>query len=826
MDQSINIGFEDQLSTDERHIYPRYMGFRPADGQVCDVNPPRFSWPFDPNIIPQGPLSASRRFRLRIGRTPDLKDPVVDVKQTPYNFYNALPVLTGARKWFWQVTYDVGTSREHESAVRSFELSSDATSWDRTAIAQAICGHPRIIFTPENIEALRELQDKDVACAEIARQALRLADETLQADWFADFPESDASAGSATTDLGAHASPHIYPECAQFLANMAFAYLLTCDEKYLAVKDRLLTMARYQPGGYSSPEGFADGSKFCTKITEFMGVCFDWLYPVLSRDERATIIDALDWRIAHTLNEYSWLHKGRVRADGIAVAPASHPWENITWTLSGALAVAEHSDAARKFLELGLHYITGVGTGFGPDEGWNEGVSYSTWKFSSLVATSLYAAMTLPALRLECNPFYRGMGTFLLNLAPVGVLRPAWGDIAFQYRYYERGQHAYRRKLAYLTGDARVLAAWKAWKRALATGEVQPLNLGEPNITEITDYPRPWIEYALKYFFAEPKAASKPPRTHLLPVAGWAMAYSAPPETLESFRRSVGFVFTCRPRGGYSHSHKSNGGFELFAYGKTIATGGGKKSNRDPVSRSSQSHNVVLINGEGQSEVPGSAEFPNAGRIVGWKETPEMVYVCGDVRNAYLEHPHLARFYRHFLFVRDRYFVVFDDLALASDAAVFSWLYHIQPDVPVTILESAFEYAIGGVQVQVHHLGETGPLKIENMRGEEGYRNPITGADLYGEIEARAKASKATEIWEGTPRVHNNLWVSTKPRREAKFLAVIVPHREGEPLPCVRKVVPNVIGVSPQDGREDVIAFGRAWTGAFVTVDYEGVVNR
>lgn len=817
MDKSINVGCEDRLAMDERHIYPRYMGFRPADGQVCDVNPPRFSWPFDPAIIPQGSLPIERRFRLRIGRTPDLRDPVVDVKQTPYNFYNALPVLKGARKWFWQVTYDAGTPHERESEVRSFELAPDAVAWDRTAIEQLVSGHPRIIFTSENLQDLRELQDKDLECAEIARQAIRLADETLKADWFVNFPATDADAGPL-------AFPFIYPEYAQLLTNMAFAYMLTGDEKYLAMKDRLLTMARYQPNGFSSPEGFPNGEKFNTKITEFMGVCFDWLYPILSADERETIIHSLDWRIEHTLNEYSWRHEGAVRTDGIAVAPASHPWENITWTLTGALAVAEHSEAARQFAELGLHYITGVGTGFGPDEGWNEGVSYSSWKFGSLVATSLYAAMMHPDLRLGRNPFYRGMGNFLLNLAPVGVLRPAWGDIAFQYRYYERGQHAYRRKLAYLTGDGRMLEAWREWKRVLATGEVKPLNLGEPDITEVTDYPRPWIEYALKHFFAEPKAESRYPRTHLLPVAGWAMGYSERPEELESFRKGVGFVFTCRPRGGYSHSHKSNGGFELFAYGKTIATGGGKKTNRDAVARSSQSHNTVLIDGIGQGEVRGSAGLPNAGRIVAWKETPQMVYVCGDVRNAYTEHPNLARFYRHFLFVKDRYFVVFDDLALTSDVAVFSWLYHIQPDVPVAVSGEAFDYAIDDVQVQVHHFGETGPLKVENMCGEKGYRNPITGEDLYSEVGAQMNAlrkSKEDEIWDGAPLVHNNLWFSTESRREARFLAVIVPHREGENRPGVRKVAPNVVGVSLREGVEDVIAFGREWEGAFATVDYE-----
>lgn len=101
-----------------------------------------------------------------------------------------------------------------------------------------------------------------------------------------------------------------YPEYAQLFTNMAFAHMLTGDEKYLAMKDRLSTMARYQPNGCSSPEGFPNGEKFCTKITEFMGVCFDWLYPILSEAERETIIHSLDWRIEHTLNEYSWRHEG------------------------------------------------------------------------------------------------------------------------------------------------------------------------------------------------------------------------------------------------------------------------------------------------------------------------------------------------------------------------------------------------------------------------------------------------------------------------------------------------------------------------------------
>ena len=423
MGTPIHLGLGDRIPEDERYTYPRYLGFRPADGQVCDVNPPKFIWPYDPDVIPQGALLARRRFRLCIGATPGLEAPVVEVRETPYNFYNALPLLPGGRRWFWQVTYDPGAPQERKSRVRSFELAPDAVAWDRTAIQRSavrLCGHPRVIFTPENREALLGLRERDAECAEIARQAIRLADETLDADWFVHFPETDTS-----EDRGAF----VYAEYAQWLQNMAFAFLLTGDERYLAVKDRLLRLAAYEPGGYASPEGIGPAHKFGTKITEHMGVCFDWLYGVLSPAQRDAIVRSLDWRIAHIMRAFSYLSEGRVRANGIAVSATSHAWENMTWTLTGAMAVAEHSAAAREFVELGLHYFTGVANGFGADEGWNEGVSYSNWKFSSLVATSLYVAMTFPELHIERNPIYRHLVEFFLYLTPVGLVRPASGGI-------------------------------------------------------------------------------------------------------------------------------------------------------------------------------------------------------------------------------------------------------------------------------------------------------------------------------------------------------------------------------------------------------------
>ena len=229
------------------------------------MNPPRFCWSFDPDIQPKKVLPSDRKFRLRIAQNPELCDPIVDVT-TSLNFYNALPELTSEGPWFWQVTYDPETANQVHSRVRSFDLAPDATVWDRTVLTCAvdrIKGHPHIIFTSDNIAALRALREENEECAEIARQAITLADETLQMPWFLNFPETDTELGWFTFDA-----------YSQYLHNMAFAFLLTQDKKYLAAKSRLVILASYPPGGHASPEGISPAHKFSTKIIEHLGVAF------------------------------------------------------------------------------------------------------------------------------------------------------------------------------------------------------------------------------------------------------------------------------------------------------------------------------------------------------------------------------------------------------------------------------------------------------------------------------------------------------------------------------------------------------------------------
>ena len=80
------------------------------DSQVCDENPPRFSWPYVPNVLQHDAESALGEFTFQLSRDGDFARPKLETR-TPYNFYNALPVLEEG-SWYLRVGYGVGSDGE------------------------------------------------------------------------------------------------------------------------------------------------------------------------------------------------------------------------------------------------------------------------------------------------------------------------------------------------------------------------------------------------------------------------------------------------------------------------------------------------------------------------------------------------------------------------------------------------------------------------------------------------------------------------------------------------------------------------------------------
>ncbi|HCA46565.1 MAG TPA: hypothetical protein DEP45_04135, partial [Armatimonadetes bacterium] len=296
--EPIRIGAESVVPVNPRSEWSRYVNWRPANGEVVDLNPPRVSWPYNARF-PEEIGDAAHLFTLQIADNERFEAPVVDVT-CEFNFLNTLPALNPKATWYWRVGYDVGTEQELWSDTRSFTIAADATVWDRAALAEpdlAAMGHPRVLLRGDRMNELRALADTDAGSAEMLATMRSRADAVLGTGWWSDFPENDRS----------EEPTQAFYTIASDLATVAFVWKITGDARYAGVVERAVTWASYPPGGRASPEGLGgDGAEDATQGNEFLALLFDWLYEDLTEEQRAVMIASLEWRVDHVMNNFSW----------------------------------------------------------------------------------------------------------------------------------------------------------------------------------------------------------------------------------------------------------------------------------------------------------------------------------------------------------------------------------------------------------------------------------------------------------------------------------------------------------------------------------------
>jgi len=803
----VRLGADCRLEDDPHEYYSRFVTFRPAEGATVHLNPPRFSWPYVPGVFPDenGAYPVNQLFTLQIANRPQFDKPNVEIKDTPLNFYNAIPVLRGADKWYWRVGYNIGTEREQWSEVLSFTIAADAAEWDRSALADPakhLHGHPRILWNAESWPKIKGLQDTDPVSREVAQSAIRAADRDLQAGWYRNFPKDDKE-------------PASYMQMCKGLVRLAFAHLLTDDPKYLGFKERLLRMASWPKGGYASPEGAGATDKWESHLTEYFGLLYDWFYDEWTPEERATIKNSLEWRMDHTVHSFAWQRNAgkAMNLRSLAVLCRSHDYENIMVTTTGALAIADESDMGREALELGLHYLIGITNGFGPDEGWHEGPGYGNGKMKWLMATAICCDTALPPLDFGKNPALAEYGDFFSRITPVGTEHCSFGNRAINERDWAGARATNFRRLAYLIGDGRFLKNHYETRTRLY-GDTErgysPYN--------------PWTEYVLPYHYERPEGRLETEYSKLFKIAGWVTVNSHAPSSYEDWPDSVGMCFHCRPRGNYSHAFPSDNAFDIWAHGETIAHGGGTTANRDPYPDVSMSHNTVLVDGNGQSQDRIANRLKQVGKISAYKEGDGYVYFAGDASQAYQSVPYLDRFIRHVLYMRQRYFVMLDDLGVAGDhePSTFQWLYHVYPEVPFEIdgERGAFSYAIGKTNVIVQHVAHVGDLQLTDREGLDGLVNPLTGEDYRKNWTNPAKKPGGRE----PPLFAHNVWAANRtPAHDHSFLAVIFPYRDGETPPTITRLDDLTVRVA-YGKQQDTISFdANSGHKPDVVVDFEAM---
>ncbi len=358
--------------------------------------------------------------------------------------------------------------------------------------------------------------------------------------------------------------------------------------------------------------------------------------------------------VDHMINNYAWrTDEGTTMAQRSVTAHcASHPYENLMVATAGTLAICDESEVAREGLEIGIHHIMGITSAMGEDECWNEGPGYGTGKMKWLLDASWYLHTTIPELDLGKNPAYSAYCDFFSRLNPIGAPHSSFGNRGINERDWLSSRVTNFRRVGMLQDNPTAMQNWiDSGRRLRDLSGADPMPLS------------PWVDYVLPHYAREPVPAAEGNTAKLFPVEGWVTASSAPPSDYEAQKDAVSISFSCRARGGYSHAFRSENGFDLHAYGETVAVGGDNTSNQSFFANHTMSHNTVLVNGQEQLGAK-EGNVPVCGRVIAYEQGKDYVYWAGDATPSYGPDSGLERFIRHVVFVDGVYVVMYDDLAM------------------------------------------------------------------------------------------------------------------------------------------------------------------
>ena len=745
------------LSPEGLRTHGRYVDFAPADAASVERNPPPLTWPWNP--LERNPWDAPGQwtFRLTVARDPKLADLVLQ-EQVAFNTFAMLPLLVAGKEYYWRVEWlnaqgEVGAT----APVRHFGVSAAAKRYDLGVLRHLPkLGHPRFCCRPEDLPKLRELREGNTPFGEAAR--------------------ANREAAKVVADYGKLAvgwsfCPQIY--------ELACAHLLWGDTDPRFAPLGVEGLVRACQEKTSRPETMPGGDYAGNIHTIRLFAAYDWLHDVLSKEQRQLCAAELTARAASMFEGGQVCF--RMTAEG---RDASHPMELLHLGATGAWVLYEEQPELAGPLLMGINYFLATpGPYSETGAGWTEGRGYGRSHLLCLSQTLLAPLQVGLQIPLADYGRWDQVARFFAELTPVGEDREPFGDGG---AYWHKGWGFPVILACALAGDQ------ETYQRLVLKGEALRFFSQLKGTVSYSAEPPMFAHY-----FPPPPPVAVAPRTRLLaPDAGFVVEHT---NALDA-NKNMGFIFKCSPLGWTNHCHADQGSFALYAWGQLLAgntgtyqgAGGSYGGPQDQnFNKVTLSKNSLLINGKGQGRARTVQRFQ--GRIVAYHADPRYVYGCGSFSESYGPETPVGHAYRHFLFVRGRYFVIFDDVLLPEPGTV-QWLYHLPTACRVDKLDSgALDYRSNDVKVAFRLVGA-------NLRSSASDKAVgLDGTDYSKQQEA--------------PALHLR-FERDQPARQQQFLAVIVPYREGAPV--IESVDATHVRVTC-DGQTDLIGFG---TGAKDTVDY------
>lgn len=709
---------------------PLAMPYRPADKQVCQQNPPDFSWP---------PVGGCDGYELQVSRTKEF-EAVGHAAQPTYNFWNFDAVMAPG-VWYWRVRGKVGEDRTAWSPVRRFRIDPDAWAFPVPAVdelfARAASTHPRIWTTPATLAEFRaRAQGPRQEWFANLEKGVRASLETpLPAEPTFPFKTSDPKTAAW---IAAHNKLRGEGEgAANRLERTAFVYLVTGDEAIgRNAVAQLVNLAGWDPRGAS---GYATHDQVHRAIAYRSAMAYDWVSDLLTDDERRTALAMIEDR---TQTMYQHLAVGRPLRE--------QPYESHGWTAYGyigiiALATLHDLPAAEVwFRDVVPTYLNLCPPWGDEDGGWCQGVAY--WQYSQLSNKEFYdALLSAVGVSLYEKAWSRNNVLFPLYWFPAGSPRCHFGDGNRDVPSLYEVQH-YKR-MAQMFKDP--VAQW-AWQ-------------------QIGDRP----DGSLQAYYRGDEALPARPPVELPPSRwskdiGWVAMHS---DLLDPERISL--YFKSSWIGSFNHSHADQNQFVLNAYGEALAIDSGYydwyASDHDKgYTRHTLAHNAITYDGgHGQPIFDAKA----SGRVLGLLSTPAFDIAGGDATAAY--QGKLGKAVRRIVYLRgDRTFVVIDDLAAPQgEQRQFEWWLHALSPLQIDGDQAGATISQGQARLKVKlhtPTGLTASQRDQFIGPPESYPAGVQPTPLRPEGRG--------EQW---PDQHH-AWFTTPPTGSTRIVTTMDVYRAGE----------------------------------------------
>jgi hypothetical protein len=640
------------------------LDYQPADGSSAPTNPASFVWV---------PVSGATSYQLQVSSSPDFASHSTQTyNDIDLSIFTPPIVMDTEPTYYWRVR---GVSKTEIdlpwSDVRSFRYAQSAVEMPLPALtevrSQIPNSHPRLFVTAET---LADWQAK-LTTDPLLQVLWKLVLASANTDAFMPLPSEPPNCrigGVFNSNVWSQANS-ITNQAIDIMERLAFTYLVTGDSQIgQAARRWILHIASWDPKGST---GAAINDESSRPLLLKLARAYTWAYNTLSPEDREFVRQVVQIRGTEAYR----IVKGRPYE--------SKPWDShATGSLPiiGEVALAflgEIPEAEEWFdyIVRIMHAVYPIWGGY--DGGWSEGHAY--WNTGMDRAFCFMDALrVVTGLDLYRLPFFQRTGDFkLLTHPPYSKIGP-FGDHSDTAPNSTSGE-----SMAHLAAVFQN-PYYQWYAKAVGT----PLEMGVMGLIRAYLYDRTDLEGIAPI--------NLPSSAHFRGI-GWVVFhrdYHAPQD------ERIQFMFKSSPYGSFSHSYADQNSFTLEAYGEPLAISSGYRpwyssAHHLGWTKTTQAHNAILVNGQGQQTQSLAAK----GEIIGYLGGQSFSYTAGNAQVAYGSNL-LDKYVRHVVYLRPDLFVIYDDLKAPKESN-FSWLFHAYHKSDIEPSGQGFQLSASQADLQV-----------------------------------------------------------------------------------------------------------------------------